>query len=250
MKTLALLDADIIAFRCSASAENDPQEIAEIRCDELIRKILHDTNSLHYKTFLTGTDNFRKKLFPEYKANRKDKPRPKWLQACRDHLVKYWHAEIVDGKEADDALGIEQTAHELDSVICSIDKDLLQIPGFHYNFVKQEEKFISPFDGMRNFYKQLITGDSADNIPAFDGKLRNSIPKFVQKLLDPLDEMIEELDMYNYAYKVWEEEFGNPLGFKHLEERLHTHASLLYIWRKENDKWIKPGAQQDDTASL
>jgi 5'-3' exonuclease len=123
VKDLALVDADIVCFRCAASSEHDPQDIAEIRVNEMMQKILHDTNAKTYKAFLTGKNNFRYDIYPEYKANRKGKPRPIHLQACRDLLVTQWNAEITDGYEADDALGIEQTKANLDSVICSIDKE-------------------------------------------------------------------------------------------------------------------------------
>lgn len=239
MKSLALIDADLIAYRCAATAENDPVEVAEVRVDELMRRILHETNALTYKAYLTGKDNFRKEIYPEYKANRKDKPEPIWLQACRDHLIKYWNAQVVDGREADDELGIEQTAHGLDSINCSIDKDLLQIPGYHYNFVRSEERFVSPYDGLRNFYSQLITGDASDNIPAFDGKFRSSTPKFVQKLLDPLLDITEEIDMYKHCLDIW--------GYN--EDLMHRNAKCLWIMRKEGDYWRVPGERETDPTS-
>jgi 5'-3' exonuclease len=244
VRELALVDGDIVCYRCAATAENDPVEVAEVRVDELMRRILHETDALTYKAFLTGKDNFRKTLYPEYKANRKDKPRPIWLQACRDHLIKYWNAVVVDGREADDELGIEQTAHELDSIICSIDKDLLQIPGYHYNFVKSEQLFVSPYDGLRNFYAQVITGDASDYIPAFDGKFRTSIPKFVQKLLDPLWEMTEELDMYNHALQVWLDHSFRD-GYDIVLD-VQTYAKCLWIMRKEGEYWRVPEEKETD----
>jgi hypothetical protein len=249
MKSLALVDADIVAFRCAASSEQDPQGIAEVRTDDMMRKILHDTNAKTYKAYLTGKNNFRYTIYPEYKANRKGKPKPKWLQACRDLLVTQWNAEITDGYEADDALGIEQTKASLDSVICSIDKDLRCIPGWHYNFVKQEASFVSPYEAMRNFYKQLITGDGADNIPAFDGKFRSSVPKFVQILLDPLDGMTDEWEMYEYCLNIHAD--NNPdFMFKDLYETVERNAQCLHIWKKENDFWKEPernGLRDEDT---
>jgi hypothetical protein len=31
---------------------------------------------------------------------------------------------------------------------------------------------VSPLEGLRNFYFQLIMGDKTDNIPGYDGKMR------------------------------------------------------------------------------
>ena len=247
---IALIDADIVAFRCSASAENDPEEIAILRTNDLMRKLLHDTKSESFIGFLTGSNNFRYNIYPAYKANRKDKPRPKHLEACKELLIKDWKCKVTDGIEADDALGIEQDKEEDSTIICSIDKDLLQIPGRHYNFVRQEERHISIHDGWRNFYSQLITGDASDNVPAFDGKFRNTVPKFVQKLLDPLYEMTKPLDMYNYSFSVYSNfsDLTKEERDKILEE-LHRNASLIYIQKEEGDTWtstIMDDGQQVD----
>jgi 5'-3' exonuclease len=230
MKELALVDGDIVAFRCAATCEGEPQEIAEVRTEEMMRRIMHETNALNYKCFLTGKDNFRKKIYPEYKANRKDKPKPKWLGACREYLSKQWNAQTIHGREADDELGIEQTVHELNSVICTIDKDLLQIPGYHYNFVTGESRFVSPYDGLRFFYCQIIEGDQSDNIPAFDGKFRNKRPQFIQKIVDPVYEMTDAHEMYKYVCQVWGDD----------KESVHRYAQCLWILRKENAYWEPP----------
>ncbi len=255
--TLALIDADIIAYRCAASAEHNDEPIALWRVNDLVRRILHETNATDYIGFLSGSDNFRYGIYPEYKANRKDKPRPRHLEACKELLITEWKCKVTHGIEADDALGIEHQADE-STVLCSIDKDLLQIPGKHYNFVKNIFITVSPLDGLRSFYKQLITGDSSDNIPAFDGKFRNSLPKFVEKLLAPLDTMTKELDMYNYCFSIYKD-FADlhPEEKKDVLAELHRNASLLYIMKKEDDYWTPPttttmgdGQEEDFADSL
>ena len=40
---IALLDGDLVAYRCAASAESDPVDIAIIRADRLMRDILEAT---------------------------------------------------------------------------------------------------------------------------------------------------------------------------------------------------------------
>ena len=154
----------IFAYRCSASAEHEPEDIAILRIDSMMREILQMTESDEYICFLTGQNNFRYDIYPEYKANRKDKPKPVHLQACRDYLVEAWNAEISDGCEADDLIGIAATNCEdpMAFIICSIDKDLKMIAGNHYNFVTKERVFVSPLDGLRSFYKQLILGDVSE----------------------------------------------------------------------------------------
>ena len=181
---IALLDGDLIAYRCAASCEKrdkegnllalDPLEVAVDRAEKLLQDILQATGSTEYKTFLTGSNNFRKEIDPEYKANRKDKPEPEHLQALREYLVLQHKASITDGYEADDALGIEQTD---ETIICSLDKDLLQIPGKHYRWAigtatwtKDAEYLdIGELDGLRSFYISSLVGDKSDNISGIYG---------------------------------------------------------------------------------
>ena len=132
----ALIDGDIVVYRGAASAEKEEQWVALARADQMIQDILADTGSDSYSVYLTGTDNFRREIAPSYKANRPDE-RPAHWQAVREFLVTHHKAEICNGHEADDQLGIQQDKERGTTVICSIDKDLLQIPGRHYNFVKK-----------------------------------------------------------------------------------------------------------------
>lgn len=196
--TTVLVDGDIVAYRCAASCLRqgqlvDPVEIAQVRVNDLMYRIIQETESTAYRVFIGGVDNFRYQLYPAYKGNRKDTEKPPWLEACREQLVVEWQAQVVNGMETDDMLGILQTD---DTVIASIDKDLLMIPGKHFNFVKQEFYNVSPLDGIRHFYLQLIMGDRSDNIPGYDGVMRIKPPKFLLPLIADLEacETEEEMD--------------------------------------------------------
>lgn len=196
----------------------------------MLRRIITETNAMQPVLFLSGSRNFRYDINPEYKANRKDTPKPKHLNLLREHCVVHWKASVADGVEADDLLGIEQTADPDNTVICSIDKDLLQIPGRHYNFVKLEHSIISPLQGLRHFYYQLIMGDRADNIFGFDGKARSAVPKFLQEKVELLDFLSDEIDMYNHVLDMYNND----------SERMHMNAKCLWILRKENEHWQVP----------
>lgn len=161
----ALLDGDIFAFRVACTTENDNEAIAVYRVNEMIENTLAEVEATEYKLFLTSPDNFRKQIYPEYKANR-TATKPKHLQFLRDYLVESWQGTVATGMEADDYLGIHQNES---SIICSIDKDLLQVPGKHYNIVKKEFYEIDEETGFRNFYTQLLTGDTSDNIKGIAG---------------------------------------------------------------------------------
>src|SRR3990167_2117781 len=176
--TIALIDADLVAYRCAASAEKNDADIAMIRASRLLTDIISTTDASEVKLYLSGSTNFRKDVYPEYKANRDKLVRPMFLQPVREYLVKEWGAEVTDGYEADDALGIQASGLP-NTVICSLDKDLLQIPGLHYNFVSREFRDIGRLEGWFNFYSQLVLGDRSDNVPGYDGKMRPKFPKFL-----------------------------------------------------------------------
>ena len=212
----ALIDADIVAYRVACTLqEDDAEDFVFARAEDLVDQILVNTEATEYRLFLTGKNNFRYTIYPEYKAHRPTE-KPFWLEKCREYLVATFNAEIVNGQEADDALGIAQTE---DTIICSIDKDLLMIPGRHYNFVKDEFITVTPDSGMRHFYMQCLTGDRSDNIKGIE-KIG---PKKAEKILAGC---VTEQEMFNAV----REAYSN-------DEEFLMNGRVLWIRRKENEDW-------------
>jgi 5'-3' exonuclease len=169
--THALIDADILVYRVGFTTQDVELELAKWRMNELIERILADTKATSYKLYLTTSGDkeaFRHKIYPEYKQNRKA-DKPLHYQSLREFLVEDCNAEMVSVIEADDILGIEQCKDVANTIICTIDKDLDMIPGWHYNFVKELRYYIHEDQGIRNFYKQLLMGDTADNVKGIQG---------------------------------------------------------------------------------
>jgi 5'-3' exonuclease len=165
----ALLDTDIFVYRVGFTTEDEDFNIAAWRMSDLIERTLDATKATSFQCYLTASKDetvFRKKTYPEYKQNRKA-PRPKHYDALREFLVTEWKAKMVSYMEADDAIGIDSSSGNC--VVVSIDKDLLQIPGLHYNFVKETFQEVTPIEGTRFFYKQCLTGDVADNVKGIAG---------------------------------------------------------------------------------
>ena len=101
--------------------------------------------------------------------------------------------------EADDALGLKQDS---DTMICSIDKDLLMCEGNHYNFVKKEFKQVTKEEGTRFFYQQMITGDSADNILGIRGLGKVKASKLLKDTARKnWDNMIIDLYIKEFGYE-------------------------------------------------
>lgn len=229
MSKTAIIDGDMVAYRCAASCEEEPLDIALERADSLVERIMYETGASVQEMYLTGSNNFRYDINPNYKADRKDKPRPKWLQDVREHLVVGWHARVSDGNEADDEMGISQCAGDGNTVICSNDKDMLMVPGHHFNPVTGEHRVISPHQGMQNFYFQMIMGDPSDNIFGYDGKKRSKVPKFLEPMISILMSCETPKEMDDYV---------TGLYIEHDQQQYyHINAACLWIQRKVNDNW-------------
>jgi 5'-3' exonuclease len=216
--TTVLIDGDIVGFRAAISAEDSTGAIACHRADDTIRRILIETEADQYNIYLTGSTNFRKDIYPAYKANRVA-PKPIHLSTVREFLTSVWGAKVTDGCEADDYLGIYQTP---DTILASIDKDLKQIPGKHYNFVRNEFFEVSPLEGIRFFYKQTLIGDTSDNIVG----VRGLGPKKTDKLLNPID---QEEEMYTLCRSLYKD-----------DDRFHMNCKVLWILREFDQIWQPP----------
>jgi len=235
--TTALVDADIVAYRCAASCQKkdvviESPETAIMRVNDLMNRILHETNAEWFYPYLTGSNNFRLQYNPEYKANRKDTAKPVYLELVREHLVTQWDTQVSDGCEADDLMAIEQTKQPDETIICTIDKDLLQVPGKHFNFVKSEFRTISPIEGTFNFYWQFVMGDTSDNILGFDGKARQTIPRFLESTLSEMQGLAsDELAIFQYVRDMYND-----------DERMLMNGVCLWMQREPNQIWKFPNA--------
>jgi hypothetical protein len=233
---LALLDGDIFAYRCAASAENDSAEVAIWRVRDNIEQCLEAVKADKFQLWLSdrSENNFRYQIYPEYKANR-TKPPPRYLPDVLEYLHSDWQANIAIGQEADDALGIEQCkvfAGDIDdpveytSIICSIDKDLLQIPGRHFNFVKGIFQEVNPLEGIRHFYKQMLIGDTSDNVFGVYG----IGPTKASKALNHIESQDE---MYDVVLQLYDGDKGRVL----------MNGQVLWIRQQEQQIWNPPNVE-------
>jgi len=223
----ALIDGDLVAYRCAAVNENANEGLACWQADQMISRILEDVNADNWEIYLSGENNFRYGIYPDYKLNRRDQPRPKFLERIREYMVRDHQAIITDGYEADDALGIRASElSDYDVVICSLDKDLLQIGGTHYNFVRRELIEVSELAGLRAFYEQLLVGDPTDNIRGCPGIGKVKAPKLLDGC-DTADCFVQSCWQAFVKAGCTEDEFIRD-------------AKLLYILRSYNDSWTPP----------
>mgnify|MGYP003643188207 FL=1 len=223
----ALIDGDIIAYRIGFACQKKDKETGLVTADPkpyalhstklYVNQIIEDCGCTSYTIYLTPKKTFRNKVRDDYKGNRKGIAKPVHLDAIRTYLVSIYKAVVVNNIEADDALGLKQ---DDTTCIASIDKDLLMCEGRHYNFVKKEQKFVTPEEGTRFFYQQMITGDTADNILGIRGLGAVKASKLLQDTArKDWDSMI--IDLYI-------KEFGYDEG----RNRCVQNSQLLWILQK------------------
>lgn len=186
--------------------------------------------------YLSGPDNFRLGLatIKPYKGNRDPDHKPVHGPAIKAMLRREYNVVTSDGQEADDDIA---TAHyrmwlrdPYSTVISSIDKDLDMVPGLHYNFARDEQYEIEPLEGLRNFYKQMLTGDTTDNIPGITRIGPANAAKLLSREAAP-----DEAAMYRIVSELYAKQYGD--GW---EDKLTEVGRLLWMRREENEWWQPP----------
>ena len=173
-----LIDADFIVYKCCAAAEDeidwgDDVVLVTSRFSEAYKAALHEIMKIRDEfgdfteviLFFSHFENFRKKIYPEYKGHRNRK-KPCGYKRVISALHDDYHVIVMPELEADDAMGIYATTHS-GCVIVSPDKDMRQIPGHLYDF--NTSTLISEEDGLHWHYIQTLAGDATDGYSGCPG---------------------------------------------------------------------------------
>lgn len=189
-----------------------------------VDSIIERCQAGYVRVFLTGSGNFREKVATTqtYKGTRPD-AKPKWYDEIKRYLRSGYGAVTAEGIEADDLMGIEARKNTEKNVIASLDKDLDVVPGWHYNWVKDELYWVDEISALRNFWSQMITGDTIDNIAGIRGKGE----KYAEKLLGEVD---DPKKMEQLVYQEYQKAFGD-----NADHRFEENKQLLWILQDEQD---------------
>jgi len=223
---IALVDADVVAYRIAFGCNDDPEKVAIAKAAEFLEDLVFTfANADDCEGYLTGKDNYRHEIAKTvpYKANRVAE-KPKHLGIIREYMISAWAFSVQEKQEADDAISIRAYAlGEEDYIICSIDKDLDNVRGWHYNFGKNERYFVKEEDAIKNFYRQVLTGDRVDNVPGLPG----IGPKKAEKILQ---DCCTEEELYKAVLEAYKGDVS----------LLTEQAQLLWLRRKEGELWQPP----------
>ena len=245
MSIKLVFDADIVPYRFGFKHE-DTGSWWEVQSDvdKWFEGIFDKFKTGEHVCYLTGDNNFRKDIAVsyEYKGNR-TKEKPKWHPHIENYLIHCYNTEVSDGMEADDLVAIELTSNP-SAIHIGIDKDLLQVRGWHYRYAthnspevglrwvdgigylelagKVTSKGLSKElkgTGLKWFYAQMLLGDKTDNIIGIDKM--GAVATY--ELLYPLN---TEPLLFHAVYAEYKQRYDN------YRERFLENARLLWMIRE------------------
>lgn len=187
-----LIDGDIVVYEAGFGAEvglgegeHPPFDWAAQQLDNIISNICAMVEAAEPPIiFLTGKTNFRYAIAKRTPYKERDGNKPFHYKNLIAYIKGKYDYRITEGLEADDLMSIEQTSRPSETIICSRDKDLKSVPGFHYSWELGAQPSFGPelveefgyltYDegkkklsgvGLKFFYAQCIMGDPTDSIP-------------------------------------------------------------------------------------
>ena len=183
---ILLVDADSLVFASCYSGKEDEKYYTDIegargKFDEqfmnIVNRLEDEFDIQKVLTFNGSRGNFRKKLNPTYKANRKNAELPPLLFEMHQYVKDQYNSIYGYGLETDDLVAkywknLSDEIGRENVMIVSLDKDYKQFPCLMYNYHYKHQCIydISEASALYNFYEQMIIGDGADNVNYFKGK--------------------------------------------------------------------------------
>jgi hypothetical protein len=208
-------------------------------------------SEMQITTLLSGPGNFRDTLatIKPYKGNRDAAHKPHWYQAIRDFLTGRWDARVVSGREADDEVSIlawQEYEERHPYCIATIDKDLDQVPGWHYDYRQKVFTKQSVTDARLVFWRQLLSGDPTDNIGGVyrvgDEKAQAMIDDWTQQYGDDDKAFwVAVLDQYEQS----KAKKGCPYADRDTTAVALENARLVYMQQQPLELWTPPGTPRE-----
>lgn len=267
-KPKLLIDGDLILYRAAVVCEteldlgvlkegSDPVKVLsnDLRQVKKLFKatvdgIKKDLKGGEVVVCFSDSKNFRKSIYPPYKANRKDKRLPMgWndLTEWRKGGEFPFKTFVVPTLEADDCIGIGMTKPGIDpeSVIAvSDDKDFMSIPGKFYRIGVKErlpsKHHQTELEADVFFYKQALMGDTTDGF----GGCPNVGEKTAEKVINnALNKMKKGDDYHAVLWRAVVNEYIKK-GLKEEDALINARMARILRWedydheRKMPIRWL------------
>lgn len=117
--------------------------------------------------FIKGDSNFRKELYPEYKANRPS-PNP-LIKELYKYAIEMHQAIPANNCEAEDMVYRVSKEINHEGLILFVDHDLLEIPSRFMNYKTGVFSKVSEKEATYNLYKKLCLSEPGDNVKTSPG---------------------------------------------------------------------------------
>ena len=182
-KTTLLIDADVLAFEASVVAEESihwkdelwtvhaDMALAKARVINRIQEFRENLKTENVVLCLSDRANFRRKLNPDYKANRSKSRLPIILRQVKQWIIDELGGVLWANLEADDVISILATDKAMDeeTIVVSIDKDFKSVPGIFFDYNKGEYHHPSEEEADNYHLIQTIAGDHTDGYSGVPG---------------------------------------------------------------------------------
>ena len=195
------------------------------------------------RIIMDGDGNFRTRIatIRPYKGTRGVHAKPLMYNEIRQYLLDAWKAEVVYDQETDDEMAIiqtEMTAAKEKCIIVAVDKDMLQVPGWHLNPNKGFKK-VSKAGGLLRLYIQAAQGDPVDNIA---GAYKVG-PKAARDIFTIAEDELVMWDALVYLYQTSIYKYPDENLYNGLcaEEAALENMRLVYLRRERGETWNPPG---------
>lgn len=124
-----------------------------------------------------------------------------------EYIKERYHTLFFGDLEADDIISMLQRE---ETFVFSHDKDLKQVPGWHWDMNKYELVKISEEDAFRNLIDQLLLGDKVDNFNGLKGFGDKALEKFKADVSGP---SIRAEHLVYHVMKLYTDRYGILKGF-------------------------------------
>lgn len=190
---------------------------------------------------LSGAGNYRNDIATvlPYKGNRKDRPAPLWKKEVLSYLKENWQADTVDGIEADDEVAMRMLSYRnagIKTMLATIDKDLDQIPGWHYDYKNHVFYEVRDDEAMCIFYAQAMSGDMTDYVRGANGVGLETAKKIVGYVYE--EHGLDHARMWNAVVRCYEE--CGVLGYEGTKtpaELALEMAQLVWLQKEPFQLW-------------
>ena len=135
--------------------------------------------------------NFRYRLFPAYKAARKDKRKPMCMGVIKQWILDTYSSIEAQDMEADDWIGIMCTELPNQRIAVSGDKDFGTLPITWYNQLTGKKVTTSPEEAQHFHLVQTLAGDVTDGYMGIKGVGVKTAEKILDKNGESWDTIVE-----------------------------------------------------------